>query len=250
MVNCAECGAPLERAGEPCEACGASRTPSTTNGTSHPRFEDPEGLIYEDSPLGRGRGESPHAQQEDERDESVDTPAPVSSPVAIGETRRSASRASATHGDAQVGPQPAPFFARAVAFGIDIVLLSMLEVVLFALARSAVLLAETVTGARVGGASQLVSSAVSAGSLTMFVGYFSVLHARSGQTLGKVAMRIQVRSDDGERVGMARGVLRTFSYALSALLFGAGFLLALFPAKRALHDRIAGTVVVREEKER
>jgi uncharacterized RDD family membrane protein YckC len=111
----------------------------------------------------------------------------------------------------------------------------------------AVVLAESLTGARVGGAVGLIRSAVSAGSLTLLVGYFSVLHARSGQTLGKVAMRIEVRAEDGARVGMVPSVLRTFSYALSALPFGAGFLMALLPAHRALHDRIAGTRVVAVE---
>jgi len=127
------------------------------------------------------------------------------------------------------------------------VLLSLLDAVLVMLATSAVLLAERITGLRVGGAVDLVRSAVSAGSLTLFVGYFSVLQARSGQTLGKAAMRIRVCALDGGRVPILQSVLRTFAYALSALLFGAGFLIALLPAHRALHDYVAGTRVVRVE---
>jgi uncharacterized RDD family membrane protein YckC len=243
MVNCVECGAPLERAGDPCEACGAIRTPSTTNGTSHPRFEDPDGLIYEDSPLVRESEQRAHVHDESPHEPARDTPPEPVQRIAAPSPAAPVARAAD-----QPAIRPAPFMARALAFAIDIVLLSMLEVALFVLAKSAVLLAEAATGMRVGASAQLIRSAVSAGSLTMFVGYFSVLHARSGQTLGKVAMRIQVRGEDGERVGAARGVLRTVSYALSALLFGAGFLLALLPGRRALHDRIAGTVVVREEE--
>jgi uncharacterized RDD family membrane protein YckC len=144
-------------------------------------------------------------------------------------------------------PRPAPFLRRAIAFVLDLVLLGVLDAILVSLATMAVLLAEYLSGARVGGAVDLVRAAVSAGSLTLFVGYFSVLHARSGQTLGKVAMRIEVRAEDGSRIGMVPSVLRTFSYVLSAFLFGAGFLMALLPAHRALHDRIAGTRVVAVE---
>ncbi|MBY0275598.1 RDD family protein, partial [Candidatus Binatia bacterium] len=144
-------------------------------------------------------------------------------------------------------PRPASFARRGIALFLDLMLLSLLDAVLMMLATTAVLLAERVTGARIGGAVQLIRSAVSAGSLTLLVGYFSVLHARSGQTLGKAAMQIEVRSANGGRVGILPSVLRTFSYALSLLPFGAGFLLALLPPQRALHDHIAGTRVVRVE---
>jgi uncharacterized RDD family membrane protein YckC len=236
MSNCVECGAPLERAGEPCDACGASRAPATTNGTSHPRFEDPDGLVCEESPLIHGEAPSaPHAHDE-----------PTSDPQRAphGSTPRDVRFATvATPRE----PRPAPFMRRVVALFLDLVLLSVLDAILASLATMAVVLAESLTGARVGGAVGLIRSAVSAGSLTLLVGYFSVLHARSGQTLGKVAMRIEVRAEDGARVGMVPSVLRTFSYALSALPFGAGFLMALLPAHRALHDRIAGTRVVAVE---
>src|SRR5437016_7883875 len=52
---------------------------------------------------------------------------------------------------------------------------------------------------------------------------------------------------DGQLPGIARILLRNFvGYPLSLLLFGLGFLLAAVnPSGRALHDLIAGTVVVR-----
>ena len=45
-----------------------------------------------------------------------------------------------------------------------------------------------------------VRSAVSAGSLTLFVGYFSVLQARSGQTLGKADADL-IRAETGFAIG-------------------------------------------------
>lgn len=236
MVNCVECGAPLERAGEPCGACGASRSPATTNGTSHPSFEDPDGLVRDDSRSAHGEVRHPLLPDDDTS---------ASLPRTSGEPAPRLARLTITAPPRE--PRPASFARRAVALFLDLVLLSLLDAVLVMLATTAVLLAERVTGARVGGAVDLVRSAVSAGSLTLMVGYFSVLHARSGQTLGKAAMRIQVRALDGGRVGIVPSVARTFAYALSMLLFGVGFLLALLPPHRALHDRIAGTRVVAVE---
>lgn len=235
MVNCVECGAPLEGAGEPCGACGASRPPGTTNGTSRPHFEESGGLVREESPLVHAEAQSPLRPHDDEasgRRPADDAAARVLRFATVALPREL---------------RPASFTSRAIALFLDVVLLSLLDAALVILATSAVLLAERLSGARVGGAVDLIRSAVSAGSLTLLVGYFSVLHARSGQTLGKIAMRIRVVGRDGGRVPIAASVLRTFAYPLSAVLFGAGFLLALFPPHRALHDRIAGTRVVRVE---
>ena len=239
MVNCVECGAPLERAGEPCEACGTPRTPATTNGTHQPRFEDPNGLVRDERPLLLGESPLP-------RHDHDETPA--------GESRTPEDAATRALRFATVAeqrgprePQAASFLRRGAALFLDLALLSLLDAVLVMLATSAVLLAERITGLRVGGAVDLVRSAVSAGSLTLFVGYFSVLQARSGQTLGKAAMKIRVCTVDGGRVPILQSVLRTFSYVLSVLMFGAGFLLALLPSHRALHDFVAGTRVGRVE---
>ena len=236
MVHCVECGEPLERAGAPCAACGTPRTPATTNGTHHPRLEEPSGLARDEPPLLLGEPPLPR----DDRDEGSPT-APRAPEDAATRALRFATIVEPRE------PEPASFARRGVALFLDLALLSVLDGVLVMLATSAVLLAEKVTGQRVGGAVDLVRSAVSAGSVTLLVGYFSVLHARSGQTLGKAALRIRVCTLDGGRVPILQSVLRTFSYALSALVFGAGFLLALLPAHRALHDFVAGTRVVRVE---
>jgi uncharacterized RDD family membrane protein YckC len=234
MVNCVECGAPLERAGEPCAACGTPCTPATTNGTHQPRFEDPNGLVRDERPLQLG--ESP-------RHDHGEAPGGGSGASEDAATR-ALRFATVAEQRGPREPQAASFLRRGAALFLDLALLSVLDAVLVVLATSAVLLAERITGLRVGGAVDLVRSAVSAGSLTLFVGYFSVLQARSGQTLGKAAMKIRVCTVEGGRVPILQSVLRTFSYVLSVLMFGAGFLLALLPSHRALHDFVAGTRVV------
>jgi uncharacterized RDD family membrane protein YckC len=78
------------------------------------------------------------------------------------------------------------------------------------------------------------------------VGYFTFFWSASGQTPGNRVMEISVRNaSTGRPIGAGRAVLRVCLLPLSALPLCAGFLLILVDARRrALHDRLAGTVVV------
>ena len=81
---------------------------------------------------------------------------------------------------------------------------------------------------------------------TMALLYFTLLHRGHGQTIGKATVGIRVRSHDLEPIGLLRSLFRTCAYLVSSMLFGAGFLLAaVTPHKRAMHDYLAGTCVVR-----
>jgi uncharacterized RDD family membrane protein YckC len=77
------------------------------------------------------------------------------------------------------------------------------------------------------------------------VSYFCAFTAVGGQTIGKMAVGTCVVSDTGEPVDPARALRRTSAGIASFLLFGLGFIPALFGEYRALHDRFAGTRVVR-----
>ena len=81
---------------------------------------------------------------------------------------------------------------------------------------------------------------------------FVVLTAWRGRSLGKWATGLRIMRKDGQRVGTGRSLLRHLvGYPLSLLTFGLGFLLAAFNSHgRALHDMIAGTVVVRDTTSR
>jgi len=96
------------------------------------------------------------------------------------------------------------------------------------------------------------------GEATLGVGYllglgvlllnFLVLPVFTGTTIGKWATGLRIERLDGEPLGFGHATLRhTVGYLVSLLTLGLGFLLAAFDAEgRALHDRIAGTIVVRE----
>lgn len=82
-------------------------------------------------------------------------------------------------------------------------------------------------------------------------GYFVTFVAAGGQTIGKMAFGIKVvpaAPTDGwsDRVRLGTAVLRAVVWFLAVLPLGLGLLPALFgPDRRAAHDRLAGTRVVR-----
>ena len=77
-------------------------------------------------------------------------------------------------------------------------------------------------------------------------GYLAAFTA-GGQTLGKMVMGIRVvAADDTESLDMGRAILRTLLWLALAVPAGLGFLTALLSRDhRGLHDRVAGTRVVR-----
>lgn len=102
-----------------------------------------------------------------------------------------------------------------------------------------------------GGARSTGSSAEIYGILiavVMAVLDLGVLAGLTGRTIGKWATGLRVERTNGQLPGFGRAMLRHFvGYPLSFLTVGIGFLLATLTSRgRALHDLIAGTVVVRE----
>ena len=65
-------------------------------------------------------------------------------------------------------------------------------------------------------------------------------------TLGKVALNLYVGDLHGDPITYPRAVFRYFFKSFSSLLLGLGWLMAAFtPRKQALHDLLAGTLVLR-----
>lgn len=80
--------------------------------------------------------------------------------------------------------------------------------------------------------------------------YYSLMESSSWQaTLGKRAMAIQVTDLDGRRIAFRKATGRYFAKILSALTLGIGFLMVAFTKrKQALHDMVAGTLVVNQSR--
>lgn len=134
----------------------------------------------------------------------------------------------------------APFSLRCGALLIDYIILAAIVVFGTLIAR------------------MLGGGARSAGSSAETIGFFlafvvavldlGILPGVTGLTVGKWATGLRIERVDGSRVGVGRAVLRHFlGYPLSFLILGIGFLMATVTVRgRALHDIIAGTLVVRE----
>jgi uncharacterized RDD family membrane protein YckC len=77
--------------------------------------------------------------------------------------------------------------------------------------------------------------------------YYALLESSSKQaTVGKMALGIRVTDLEGARISFGRATGRYFGKILSGLILGIGFLMAAFTErKQALHDLLAGTLVVR-----
>ncbi|MGH7320955.1 MAG: RDD family protein [Candidatus Rokuibacteriota bacterium] len=130
--------------------------------------------------------------------------------------------------------QPAGVWRRAVALGVDLVIVRLLLVVgSFVATRFAAL--------------DLVARAFEYSyALVVPAAYFVLMHGAAGQTLGKRICGVRVVETSGRDIGYARALGRLAGTVLSAVPCGAGFgLAAVRRDKRALHDLLAGTRVVR-----
>jgi uncharacterized RDD family membrane protein YckC len=75
--------------------------------------------------------------------------------------------------------------------------------------------------------------------------YFAYQWSLGGKTIGMALLGIRVVRTDGTPVGPRQAVIRTLALPLSFLILGLGFIGILLNRDRhALHDRLAGTVVV------
>ncbi|MFI5348225.1 MAG: RDD family protein [Elusimicrobiota bacterium] len=85
--------------------------------------------------------------------------------------------------------------------------------------------------------------------ILLSAGYFTVMPVQArGQTLGKMAAGIAIVRDDGTPLTYGRAFVRWLGYLLSGLTFCIGFACAAFTnRKRALHDYLADTRVIRVE---
>ncbi len=78
--------------------------------------------------------------------------------------------------------------------------------------------------------------------------YFSLLESSSWQaTLGKKALGLEVTDLAGRRISFGRATGRFFGKYISAVILFIGFIMAgITEKKQALHDILAGTLVIRK----
>jgi uncharacterized RDD family membrane protein YckC len=108
-----------------------------------------------------------------------------------------------------------------------------------------------VQGAAGGGPANLSSALGAMAALTLvgFIIHFAYqtlfLHWK-GQTPGKMALKIKVVTPEGAPLGWGKSLGRPLAEILSGCILYIGYIIAFFDdEKRALHDRLAGTRVVK-----
>jgi len=161
--------------------------------------------------------------------ESVPMSAPVT-PAARALTAASKDRGD--YHDAALG-------ARILAVAIDLVILAFVDAMV-------VYMTMQICGIGIDEISILPKGPLVAFLLLQNCGYL-VAFTAGGQTLGKMAAGIRVvSSDDDEALDVGRAILRTLMWIVLAVPAGLGFITAfLSHDHRGLHDRFAGTRVVR-----
>ena len=193
-------------------------------------------------------------------------PAMAIAPPPRRESSRPSSRpqaAPSTRGPRSVPPRPAAvgptgtaslsaptteagFGVRLVAGVIDLAIVSAIQALLLApVARHWWARELPATPADVPFFPILVSLAMVPIALVLGAAYYSLFWGLKGATPGKSVLGLTVVAEDGATpIGMSRATLRLLGYLASGLLLGIGFLMIAFGGT-ALHDRIAGTRVVR-----
>jgi len=95
-----------------------------------------------------------------------------------------------------------------------------------------------------------VSAAIQILGLVVAWLYSALMESSASQaTLGKMAMGLRATDMEGNRISFARATGRHFAKLLSMIILFIGYMLAGWTEKKqALHDMLAGTLVVRKPK--
>jgi len=138
------------------------------------------------------------------------------------------------------------FWLRSVAFLADVGLVVALTVAGGILVGMAVQIGGVFSSAPQADLDWLEWMATRLFSAVIDVCYFTLFVGWRGQTPGKMLLGLKIIRISGEEVGYARALLRWFGQGLGLLLFGLGFLMVAFSRrKQGLHDKLAGTYVIR-----
>lgn len=136
----------------------------------------------------------------------------------------------------------APFALRIAAICVDYLVFLLLPVTWLVLAR---FLSDTGTPDSIGNTIWFIG-------FILLIANSILLPMVNGQSLGKMIFGMHIVKNDGRRADLFSILLRNvFGYALTLCSAGLGFVFSVFSSKgRALHDYIAGTMVVRGRKSR
>lgn len=165
---------------------------------------------------------------------------------AVAEARAQAAAAARVHvrtdAPEPVTPDYTGLVTRAIAFGVDALIINLAAVIVGAIIALALDLFQI--------PSKVDTLLAAIGAVVFIVwvmAYFVTFWSTTGQTPGARVMQFRVRAVGAEhgQIGPRRALLRLFAMVIAALPLLAGYMMVLFDdRRRGLHDRIARTVVV------
>jgi uncharacterized RDD family membrane protein YckC len=148
----------------------------------------------------------------------------------------------------------AGFISRAIAFVLDIVVMSVAVVAAVALLQALLgfftlygLIGERVVQSSPFRDIVVVVTALIGVGVT--IGYPVVFWVLLGQTPGKLLMGVRIARTNGQRLTIGRALLRYLGYWLSAIPLGLGFFWVLVDDQRqGWHDKLADTYVIYDSR--
>jgi uncharacterized RDD family membrane protein YckC len=149
------------------------------------------------------------------------------------------------------GPQErkAGFWIRLTAWIADLTCLFLVTIALTVVALTTIYLGGQLGGEINDQVIALAGYASTAIVLCSGVVYFTFFVGSCGQSPGKMLFRLKVVRVDGQEMTYGRALVRSLCWILSLLPFGLGFLMIAWTRhKRALHDMLAGTSVIRLQR--
>ena len=136
----------------------------------------------------------------------------------------------------------AGFWIRLVAYIVDVVLMDIVMIPLSFAVRASV--GGPVNPLVPNYTALFISTPI---SLVLVVSYYTYFGGKFGATPGKMATKLRIVNPDGSPISYGKACGRYFCYFVSSLLCLVGFLMVGWdPEKRALHDRICNTRVIRQ----
>lgn len=136
-----------------------------------------------------------------------------------------------------LGGAPAGFWVRAAALLLDLAFLLIVEFVVWR--AGTVLWGEQVTTSR------LLEASITAFHLVFSSVYFLCFHWIWGQSIGKMVLDLSVVTVDGAPISLGAALVRYFTWLFSVTFVVGVIMAGLRADKRALHDLLAKTRVVR-----
>ena len=140
------------------------------------------------------------------------------------------------------------FWRRSAAFITDYVVMFVLgRVGVVVLAVSFMLIGDSGVDLRSTVSMPVLLTVAFVAVLGIYIAYYAGMESSAAQaTLGKMALGIKVCDLRGRRITKGQAFGRYFGKIVSGLILGIGYLMAGFTEKKqALHDMMAGTLVVK-----